>query len=113
MEKSEDITNYESEGTVANSMVSLILAVGISIVIYIFVGVLAGNTYSLSASQISEISNATIKGYLYTGIGNGFSAYSTTGSYLPLIVLAVVISLVLTAVLGIGNMSGVGNAGAL
>ena len=113
MDEKFDITKYESEGRVANDMVSLILAVGISIVIYIFVGVLAGNTYQLSSTQITGITNTTIKGYLLTGIGNGFSAYSTTGSYMPLIVLAVVISLVLTAVLGIGGMGGVGGAGAL
>ena len=109
----KELMDYKSEGNVSGNLVTLILAVGISIVIYIFMGVISAQTYQLSVSQISAISNTTIKGYVYAGIGNGFSAYSTTGSYLPLVVLAVVIGLVLTAILSATMVPGVGGAGAL
>ena len=64
--------------------------------------------------DIDNISDATIKGHVKSGITSGFNALEQTGNYLPIIVLAVVISLVLTLVLGFtafgGGMGGRGMA---
>jgi hypothetical protein len=50
----------------------------------------------------------TIQNHVKNGIVNGFKALSQTGGYMPLIVLAVVIFMVLSMILGLGFFTGFG-----
>ena len=61
-------------------------------------------TYSWGEFNISN----SIKG----AIISGFEALETTGSYLPIIVLAVIIFIVLSIVMGLGAFGGMGAGGA-
>lgn len=47
-------------------------------------------------------------GYIKDAIISGFKALSTTGSYLPIVVLAVIIFIVLSIVMGLGAFGGMG-----
>jgi hypothetical protein len=97
----------QMNGAVA-ATIQLITGVGVAVLVLIFVGALGGQTYNLVEPDIDAISNDTIKTAVKDGIVSGFTALKQTGSYLPIIVLATVIALVLFLVLG---MSGVGGGG--
>jgi hypothetical protein len=103
---------YEKEGQAAGAVgniITLIVGVGVSVLVLIFVGALGGQTYNLVESDIDAITNDNISGAVKNSITSGFDALEQTGNYLPIIVLAVVISLVLVLVLGFtafGNMGG-------
>ena len=104
METEQKEKLYMREGQAAaqsvGAIVTLIVGVGVSVLILIFVGVLAGQTYELTESKIDAITNTTIKDSVKSSIVSGFSALETTGDYLPIIVLAVIIAIVLALVLG-------------
>jgi high-affinity Fe2+/Pb2+ permease len=103
----------QSVGAVG-AVISLITGIGVAVLVLIFVGVLGGQTYNLAEADIDNISDATIKGHVKGGITSGFEALEQTGSYLPLIVLAIIIALVLSLVLGMSNAgAGMGRGGAL
>ena len=87
------------------SIIMLIVGVGVAALVLIFVGTLGGSTYTLVESDINAISNDSIKNYTKDGIISAFKALKTTGSYLPIIVLAVVIFIVLGLILGMTGMS--------
>jgi len=97
----------QAGGAVGN-IITLIVGVGVSVLVLIFVGSLGGQTYELTESKIDAITNTTIKGHVKESIVSGFSALEQTGDYLPIIVLAVVISLVLALVLGFTAFGGAG-----
>ncbi len=111
MEKLE----YETEGQVTaniGAMVFLIVGVGIATLVLIFVGVLGGQVYQQVESDIDAITNTTIKNHVKNSIIAGFEALETTGNYLPIIVLAVIIFIVLSIVMGLGAFGGMGAGGA-
>ncbi len=95
----------QSTGAVG-AIIMLIVGVGIAALVLIFVGTLGGQTYQLTEAQIDTISNATIRNYVKGSIISAFSALNTTGTYLPIIVLAVVIAVVLSLVLGFTALGG-------
>lgn len=91
------------------AMISLVVGVGVAVLILIFVGTLGGQTYNTAQTQINAINDTTIKGYVTGSVTSGFSALKQTADYIPLIVLAVIIFVVLALVLalpGIGGNSG-------
>lgn len=103
-EKREPI--YRKSGYVQNEVgvvIGLIIGVGVATMVLIFVGVLGGQTYQMTEADIQAINNTEIKTYVTDAITNSFKALSQTGKYLPLIVLAVVISIVLMLVINIGG----------
>lgn len=107
---------YKKEGmsgSVIGAVIMLISGIGVSVLVLIFVGVLGGQTYQLVEADIDAISNATIKDHVKGGIVSGFEALEQTGEYLPIIVLAVIIALVLTLVLGMTRIGAGGAGGAL
>jgi hypothetical protein len=107
---------YEAEGQAlgaVGAIVTLIVGVGVSVLVLIFVGALGGQTYNLVEPKIDNISDATIKADIKAGITSGFGALKQTGDYLPIIVLAVVISLVMFLVLGMTGLQGGSRGGAL
>ncbi len=98
---------YSKKGQVENvvgSIIALIVGVGVATLVLIFVGVLGGQVYQQSEAQIDAITNVTIRNHIKGGVVAGFDALETTGTYLPIIVLAVVIFLVLALVLGFTNI---------
>lgn len=102
----EQMLMYEKHGQVADSVgavIYLIVGVGIATLVLIFVGTLGGQIYGQTESQISAISDVAIKGNITEAIKSGFKALNLTGSYLPIVVLAVIIFLVLALVMGLGQ----------
>lgn len=100
---------YEKKGQVGGAVgavITLIVGVGVSVLVLIFVGALGGQTYNLVESDIDAIANETVKAHVKNSIVSGFSALEQTGNYLPIIVLAVVIALVLMLVLGFTTFGG-------
>jgi hypothetical protein len=100
---------YEEKGQAAGAVgaiITLIVGVGVSVMVLIFIGALGGQTYNLVEPDIDAINDTTIKTSVKNGITSGFEALEQTGDYLPIIVLAVVISLVLFLVLGFTSFGG-------
>jgi len=97
---------YEETGFVdqnIGAVVSLIIGVGVATLVLIFVGSLGGQTYGLVEADIDAISDTNIQADVESSIRSGFDALEKTGNYLPLIVLAIVIFLVLSLVVGMGR----------
>lgn len=106
---------YKLEGQMGGAVgavIQLITGVGVAVLVLIFVGSLGGQTYNLVEADIDAITNNTVKTSVKNGIISGFEALEQTGDYLPIIVLAVVIALVLFLVLGMTN-AGTGGRSAL
>lgn len=104
-----DYKKFKRKGQVqgaVGAVIMLIVGVGVAVLVMIFVGILGGQTYQLSEAKISAISNTTIQSYVRGSIGSAFDALQQTGSYLPIIVLAVIIFLVLGLVLGMTMLTG-------
>lgn len=98
--------NYKKRGIggVSGAIVGLVVGMGVALLVLIFVGVLSGRAYQLNQANIETIANGTIKTEVFNGVTNSFAAYKTVGQYMPLIVLAVVISLVLALILSFTNV---------
>ena len=92
-------------GGAVGAVIQLITGVGVAVLVLIFVGTLGGQTYQLTESKIDAITNDTVRESVKNGIISGFDALEQTGSYLPIIVLAVVIALVLYLVLGMTDVN--------
>lgn len=93
-------------GGAVGAVITLITGVGVAVLVLIFVGSLGGQTYELVEADIDGITNTTVKDHVKGSIISGFEALEQTGDYLPIIVLAVIIALVLTLVLGFTGMGG-------
>ena len=114
MEKLELEKKYEKSGQMGGAVgavISLITGVGVAVLVLIFVGTLGGQTYQLVEPKIDAITNTTIRDSVKQGVISGFDALKQTGDYLPIIVLAVIISLVLFLVLGLGGVASGGGRG--
>jgi len=97
---------YSKKGQVAvggSEVLTLIIVVGIAALVLIFVSTLGGQTYNLVEADINNISNTTVRTSVQNASQSGFDAMETVGNYLPLIVLAIVISIVLALILGLGS----------
>lgn len=109
--KQETEFEYEKSGQMGGAVgavITLITGVGVAVLVLIFVGALGGQTYNLVEPDIDAITNGTVQTSVKNGIISGFEALEQTGDYLPIIVLAVVISLVLFLVLGMTAFGGNG-----
>ena len=94
-----------------NAIISLVVGVGVATLVLIFVGSLGGQTYELVEDDLDAITNTTIQNSVKNSIISGFEALEDTGSYLPIVVLAVIIAIVLALVLGMTNVAGGGRGG--
>jgi len=113
---------YEKEGYVAediSAIITLIIGVGVCALVLIFVGALGGSVYTQVEGQILDynqevnatvflihpdgITNANVSRSIQNAITSSFDAIETTGNYLPIVVLAVIISIVLVLVTGMGG----------
>ncbi len=109
---------YKKSGQIAapavGDIIILIVGIGVSVLVLIFVGSLGGQTFQLVEADIDEITNESIRNSIRNSAVAGFSALEQTGEFLPLIVLAVVITLVLGLILsftvvGAGGFGGGGS----
>lgn len=177
----------EDSSKTVMAAIMLTIGIGIAVLVLIFVGVMGGQTYTITAPQIAKIGtlesqpnetvtltngsnttlthdsvvgtlllfnstetlgsgnytlfatdgqvflygtydfgggynatysfrNASVRKRVQSGISESFGALEQTGSFLPIIVLAIVIFIVLTLVLGMGMLGGykcAGRGGAL
>lgn len=105
---------YKKKGQMlgaVQAVIALIAGVGVAVLVLIFVGSLGGQTYELVETDIDAITNETIREHIKSAITSGFAALESTGSYLPIIVLAIVIALVLALVLSMTGMNTGGGRG--
>ena len=108
------LKTFKKKGQAAGAVgaiITLIVGVGVSVLVLIFVGSLGGQTYELVEDDIDAINNTNISSSIKSSIASGFSALEQTGDFLPIIVLAVVISLVLALVLSFTALGGQGRGG--
>lgn len=103
---------YKKSGMVGAGaeVLTLIVVVGIAALVLVFVATLGGSTYNLVEDDIDAISDANVKANVQNAAQSGFEAMSTVGDYLPLIVLAVVISIVLALIMNLGSPGASGAA---
>jgi len=107
---------YKKEGYVqetVGAIIFLIMGVGMATLVLIFVSVLGGSVYQQSQTQLLAI-NATSPGIYnnITGaIRSSFTALNTVGGYMPIVVLAVIIFLVLGLVMSLTPGFGGGGMG--
>lgn len=94
-----------------SAVIFLIVGVGIAVLVLIFVGVLGGQTYQLTESKIDAITDTNVQSDVKSAIQSGFEALKTTGDYMPIIVLAIVIFIILGLVLGLSYVNGRGGGG--
>jgi flagellar biosynthesis protein FlhB len=102
---------YNKKGYVQESVAAiifLIVGTGVASLVLIFVSVLGGQTYSQTYASINSISDASVKGNITSAIQNSFVALANTGGYLPLIVLAVIIFIILGLVMSLMPSFGMG-----
>lgn len=112
---------YSKKGQMANAaigaIVALVVGVGVVSILIVFVGVLGGQVYTVSTNTFGNFSNTTMGNAVGTAVNTsfvqGFTTLQTTTSYVPLIVLAVIIFIVLTLVLGFTQVNSNGGNGAL
>jgi len=113
----------EKEGFIqesTGSIITLVVGIGIAVLVMMFISVLAGQTYLVVEDEIdyNRHVNATISQTrisVFNSVESSFDAIEATGSYLPIVVLAVVITMVLALILGLiytGNIGGRGGLGA-
>jgi hypothetical protein len=106
---------YKSEGQMAGgavgAIIQLVVGVGVATLVLIFVGTLGGQTYNLTEDKINNISDETIKANIQNSIKASFASLEDVADYLPIIILAVVISLVMFLVLGFTAFGGMGGRG--
>lgn len=105
---------YEKHGFMGGAMgqmIGLVLGVGIAVLLIIMIGVLAGQTYNIVEPKILNISDATIQTSIKNSVKSGFSALEQTGSYMPILVMAYIIALVIVLVLGFANIGGGSSGG--
>lgn len=98
--------DYHKKGMVqenVGAIIYLIMGVGVATLVLIFVGVLGGQVYGQVEADIDAISNDTIKEDVKSSIMSGFEALKLTGDYLPIVVLAVIIFVVLALVMSLNR----------
>lgn len=94
-----------------NLILPLIMAVGVGVLLLIFTTTLSAQTYNLVEPNINNISNETVKTAVKDAIVYGFDAQKLTAQYIPIIVLASIIVIVVGLVIGISSMSRMGGGG--
>ena len=83
---------------VISSVIMLIVGISVATLVMIFTGALGGQVFEQVEDDITAITNQTVENHVRAGIISAFEAQEQTGSYLPIIVLAIVITLVLAMI---------------
>jgi hypothetical protein len=100
------------------AVIMLIVGFAVAGLLYVFTSVLGGQTYQLVEGDIDAISNETIKTAIKSGIISNFEAQQQIGDYMPIMALAIIITIVISLIItGIasrfmgGGMGGMGGYG--
>lgn len=93
-------------GGAVSALITLIVGVGVATLVLIFTSSLGGQVWETVEDDVDDITNETIKRHIKNAVVNGFDAMEQTGEYMPLIVLAVVIGVVLLIILGFTAFGG-------
>lgn len=86
---------YELKGQVQGGIIGMTISIGIMAAVLVFMSVLAGQVYNQTEQDINDIANTTVRADVQSAAQSGFEALETFGNYTPIIVLALVISVVL------------------
>lgn len=100
--KKPKLLKDESANTAAAVMSVILLIVGFAVagLLYTFTAVLGGQTYNLVEDDIDAINNSTISGAIKAGIVSNFEAQQQIGDYMPIIALAIIITIVISLIIG-------------
>ena len=100
-------------GGVAGNLIALTVGIGVTILVLILVSVLGAKVYSTVEDDIAAINDSAIKASVTGGIQSSFEAIEETGGLMPIVVLAVMIFLVLSLVVGFTALGGGGQRGSV
>lgn len=95
----DDEANAGTAGAIF-SVIILITGFAVAGLLYTFTQVLGGQTYQLVEDDIDSITNTSIQNAIRGGIVSTFEAQQQIGDYLPIIALAVIITIVIGLILG-------------
>lgn len=111
----------ESANTAAavTSVILLIVGFAVAGLLFTFTQVLGGQTYQLVEDDIEAIDNVTIRNSIKGGIASNFEAQEQIGNYMPIIALAIIITIIISLIIGgiaskfmaPGGMGGYGGGG--
>ena len=82
------------------SVILLIVGFAVAGLLFTFTQVLGGQTYELVEDDIDSISNTTIQESIKAGIVSNFEAQQQIGDYMPIIALAIIITIVIGLIIG-------------
>ena len=82
------------------SVILLIVGFAVAGLLFTFTQVLGGQTYELVEDDIDAITNETIKEAIKGGIISNFEAQRQIGDYMPIIALAIIITIVIGLIIG-------------
>jgi len=100
--------NYKKSGFGAgttNALIGLVVGVGVTTLVLVFVGALSGQVYEQVEADVLAINNNTTRDHITAAMEEGFRALDQTGSYVPILVLALIITLVLGLVLSMTSFT--------
>lgn len=100
--KRKKLIENKEANTAAAVMSVILLIVGFAVagLLFTFTQVLSGQTYELVEDDIDAISNTTIKTAIKAGIVSNFEAQQQIGDYMPIIALAIIITIVISLIIG-------------
>lgn len=107
---------YEVKGqamTSVGALIYLIIGVGVSVLVLVFVGSMGGQVFNTVEPDINAITNDLVSSNITEGIIAGFVALKQTGNYMPLVVLGFVTVLLLGMIIGVTSLAGPRGGGAL
>lgn len=101
-QKFKEFVRNKNANTAAAVMSVILLIVGFAVagLLFTFTQVLGGQTYELVEDDIDGISNETIKNSIKAGIVSNFEAQQQIGDYMPIIALAIIITIVIGLIIG-------------
>lgn len=100
--RKQKLWDNEEGNTAAAVMSVILLIVGFAVagLLFTFTQVLGGQTYNLVEEDIDAITNTTIQTAIKTGIISNFEAQQQIGDYMPIIALAIIITIVISLIIG-------------
>lgn len=101
-QKVKEFLKNKEANTAAAVMSVILLIVGFAVagLLFTFTMVLGGQTFELVEDDIDAITNDTIKDSIKAGIVSNFEAQQQIGDYMPIIALAIIITIVIGLIIG-------------
>lgn len=92
-------TDEANTAVAVTSVILLIVGFAVAGLLFMFTQVLGGQTYSLVEDDINAINNTTIKESIQAGIVSNFEAQQQIGDYMPIMALAIIITIVISLII--------------